>query len=492
MSETKRKLTRREFLVLSSSAAAAAVLASCAAPTAAPTSAPPTKAPAAAPTTAPAAAPTTAPAATKAPMVEPTKAPVAAPTRAPATIEFLAWGDTTDAPAWEKLKPAYEGKFAGQKVNVTPVADPNNNFYTKLQTMFAGGTPPDLASFQGWEWQFYGDKNLLAPVDDYVSRDKATSAYPQGFVSVEQSTKWKNKTYLVPLQMAVMIMFYAKKVFDDAGVAYPKDDWTFDQFVETAKKLTNADKKKFGYQPNGNWYRDIGWIVLTGKREFDNVIDPKKSQFGDKDVAAILQTVSFDMPHTMKVSPNPTDTSGAFTINTGACGMKYEGPWFLPQLNTPQLREQKKEVVFDVVRMPKGAGAGRPHRGWGEGVCVVKTPKADAAWEFAKYLISEEGNKTYCEVTGRIPSNLQLAESWWVPQTKTLYGIENGKAFLDAFKEGQIDVVSAGVPRNKMWSEVVKPTAWDVINNGTGKPTDVLPKVDEKLNKMLDDYWKTR
>ncbi len=58
-----------------------------------------------------------------------------------------------------------------------------------------------------------------------------------------------------------MVMFYAKKIFDDAGVPYPKDDWTFDQFVETAKKLTNADKKKFGYQMNGNWYRDIGWIV---------------------------------------------------------------------------------------------------------------------------------------------------------------------------------------------------------------------------------------
>ena len=166
-------------------------------------------------------------------------------------------------------------------MNVTPVADPNNNFYTKLQTMFAGGTPPDLSSFQGWEWQIYADKDLLTPVDDYIVRDKVTARTRRAITSVEQSTKRKGKTYLVPLQWAMMVMFYAKKVFDDAGVPYPKDDWTFDQFVETAKKLTNAGKKKFGYQMNGNWYRDIGWIVLTGKREFDNVIDPKKSQFGD-------------------------------------------------------------------------------------------------------------------------------------------------------------------------------------------------------------------
>jgi len=389
------------------------------------------------------------------------------------------------------LKPAYQTKFPGQSVNVTPVADPNANFYTKLQTMFAGGTPPDLTSFQGWEWQVYADKNLLSPVDDFITRDKLTDPYPQGFQSVEQSVRRKGKTYLIPLQMGVMVMFYAKKNFDDAGIKYPTDDWTFDQFVDLAQKLTSAANKKFGYQANGSWFRDIGWLVLTGKREFDNIIDPKKSQFGAAEIVKMVNTVAYEMPHTLKVAPNPTDTSGANTINTGACAMKYEGPWFLPQLNSPTLREQKKEVPFDVVRMPKGTAAGRPHRGWAEGVAVTKTPKADAAWAFAAYMASEEGNKVYSEVTGRIPANLKLAETWWVPRTKELYGISNGKAFIDAFKEGQIDVVS-GVPRSKMWAEVVKPTAYDVINAGTAKPADVLSKVDEKLQKLLDDYWKTQ
>ena len=65
-------------------------------------------------------------------------------------------------------------------VNITPVADPNANFYTKLQTMFAGGTPPNLSSFQGWEWQTYADKDLLQPVDDWITRDKVTQRLPVG------------------------------------------------------------------------------------------------------------------------------------------------------------------------------------------------------------------------------------------------------------------------------------------------------------------------
>jgi ABC-type glycerol-3-phosphate transport system substrate-binding protein len=144
------------------------------------------------------------------------------------------------------------------------------------------------------------------------------------------------------------------------------------------------------------------------------------------------------------------------------------------------------EVPFDVVRMPATPGVnGRPHRGWGEGVCVTKSDMAEAAWAFASFLVSEEGNKIYSETTGRIPSNLDLAKSWWVPRTKELYQIENGQAFLDAFKEGQIDVVSVKAPRSKMWSEVVKPTAWDAINNASAKPADVFPQVDEKINALL-------
>ncbi len=471
MENTKRMLTRREFLAVSGSAAAAAILASCApAPAPVPTQPPP-----------PAAA-TSAPAATK--------PPAAPPTKAPTTIEFLAWGDTTDGPAWEKLAPAYQAKYPGQVVKVTPVADPNNNFYTKLQTMFAGGTPPNLASFQGWEWQVYADKNLLAPIDDYITRDKLTGPYPAGFTSVDQSVRRKGKAYLIPLQMASMLMFYSKKMFDDAGVKYPTDDWTFEQFYELAQKLTTTSgtAKKYGLQGNGNWYRDIGWIVLTGKREFDNVIDPKKAQFSNADVMAMIQKMTYDAVHTDKVAPNPTDTSGAYSFNNVNCAMRYDGPWYMPQINSPTLREQKKQVEFDVVRMPKGAGSGRPHRGWAEGVAIPKTDKVDAAWDFAAYMAGE-GNQTYSEITGRTPNNLALAESWWVPRAKELYGVNNAKAFLDAFKEGQIDVVS-GVPRSKMWAEVVKPTAWDALNNGSAKAAQVLPQVDQKLQAMLDEYWK--
>ncbi len=476
------RVTRRQFLVLGGTGLVALVAAGCGGTSG-------TSAPAPAPASGGAAAPTAAGGA-----AAPVGGGAAAPAKVSGTVEFLSWGDTSDVPAWDKLVPAYQQKNSAVTIKRTDVADPNNNFYPKLQTSIAGGTPPDVSSFQGWEWQVYADKNVLVPVDDYVKRDNFSAIYPTEYSTVDPSTRRKGKTYLVPLQLATMVMFYAKKMFDEAGVAYPKDDWTLDQFLDMAKKLTNTSgaSKKFGYQTSGAWFRDIGWIVGTGKREFDSIVDPKKAMFSQPEVMKIIQTVASDVMNTLKVSPTSAESAGgANTINTGNCAMKYEGPWFFPQLNSQQLRDQKKEVLFDVVRMPKISDDKRPHRGWAEGVALVKGKNPDAAWDFVKYMAGEEGNKIYSETTGRIPNNPKLIESFWLPAIKQNFGVENGKAFVDALKNSQVDVIS-GVPRSKMWSEVVKPTAWDPLTAGSKKAEEVMPEVDKKLNAMLDEYWKTQ
>ncbi|MGC9398791.1 MAG: ABC transporter substrate-binding protein [Anaerolineae bacterium] len=413
------------------------------------------------------------------------------PEAAPLTLEFLAWGDNADIPAWEEFKATYEEMNPNVTIKLTIVSDPGNNFYPKLQTMVAGGTPPDVSSFQGWEWQTYADKGLLAPVDDYIARDNFTDPYPEGVTSIEQSTVRNGKTYLIPLQIGTMVMFYAKKPFDEAGIDYPTDDWTMEEFIEIAKQLTDTsgDFKKFGLQANGSWFRDIAYIRGTGKQEFDTLIDPKKVQFAQPEIVDMLQLVAYDVYHTLKVSPTPADLEGgANTIETGNSAMKYEGPWYFPRLDSPELREEGKAVDFDVVMMPEAADPERPHRGWAEGVMLMKGDNEDAAWEFVRYIAGEEGDKRYSEITGRIPNSFKLLENYWLPMIKERFGVENGQAFVEAIKRSEVDVIS-GVPRSRMWSEVVKPYGYDPMMNASQTAAEALPKVDEELQKLLDEYW---
>ena len=44
--------------------------------------------------------------------------------------------------------------------------------------------------------------------------------------------------YGFPQGFATEIMYYNKDMFDAAGVAYPTDDWTWDDYTAAAEKLT--------------------------------------------------------------------------------------------------------------------------------------------------------------------------------------------------------------------------------------------------------------
>jgi multiple sugar transport system substrate-binding protein len=458
----ERKVSRRDFLKIGATGAAAVIIAGCTTPTEAPTEAPP--------------------AATEEP----------APEKEAITVNFLAWGDPADIEAWDKFKNMYEEANPNVTVEVTTVADPNANFYPKLQTMIAGGTSPHISSFQGWEWQTYADQDVLAPIDEFIAANPYyKNLYPEGVASMADSTVRNGKYYLIPMQMGTMVMFYAKKHFDEAGLAYPTEDWTLEEFLEMAEKLTDksGDVKKFGLQANGQWFRDIGWIRMTGAQEFDEIVDPKKVQFNQEAIVDILQLFASDVYHDLQISPTQADLEGgANTIETGNCAMKYEGPWFFGRLNSPDLRAEDKQVEFDVVLMPTGADPERPHRGWAEGIVLPKSDNVEAGWDFASFMASEEGDKVYAETTGRIPNTFGLMESFWIPKIKENFGVENGQAFIESLKRSEVDVVS-GVPRSKMWSEIVKPVGYDPLVAGLATAAEVAPKIDEELQALIDEYW---
>ena len=71
---------------------------------------------------------------------------------------------------------------------------------------------------------------------------------------------------------------------------------------------------------------------------------------------------------------------------------------------------------------------------------------------------------------------------------KENFGVENGQAFVEAFNRSEVDVIG-GVPRSKMWSEVVAPEGWDPLKNNSATAAEVLPKVDEAVQALIDEYW---
>lgn len=453
----KSKFTRRQFLVLAGAGSAAVVLASCGGAE---------------------------------PEVTVGESGGETASTEPVTLEFLAWGG--DEAAYEELIATYTEANPNVTVNLSGVADPGANFYPKLNTLIAGGETPHLSSFQGWEWQPFFDKGVLADIGDFVDANSYfDKVYDDDIDSIRVSTLRDGQRVLIPMQWGTMLMFYSKPVFDAAGVDYPTNDWTMDDFLTISEQLTSGEgaNKIFGTWANGSWFRDIHYIRATGQQEFDDIVDPRQATFNQPEIVEAIQLMAQDIVHSMGVAPSAADTEGgAVAIESGNVGMKYEGAWYMPRMNTPELREEGNEVPFDVVLMPKGADDSRPHRGWSEGLAIPITDNVADAWNFASFLAGEEGNKTYATITGRIPNNAELVEEFWVPIVQERFGAENAANFIEAFKRSEVDVVG-GVSRSQFWSEAVKPIGYDPILANAATAAEVMPAVDEAVQSILDEFW---
>ena len=233
MSSNGKMISRRQFLKVAGSAAAAAGLAACV-----PASVPPAPAPAA-PTAAPAAA-------------------AAAPTAAAATgakakeIRVLVVGDPFQF-ALEKVLPDFTAE-TGIKVNLENLAYDALN--ARLVTSFVSKTPDaDVVTVDAmWMGQYY-DNGWISALDKYIQADKDTNIkdfIPEVLYSLNS---WRGHMVTLPIAPYGQGTIYRTDVLQEAGIAAPPTDlakaadWTWDKYVEALTSMngkTLAGTKMFG------------------------------------------------------------------------------------------------------------------------------------------------------------------------------------------------------------------------------------------------------
>jgi len=126
------------------------------------------------------------------------------------------------------------------------------DYYTKLQTMIAGNTAPDLMWLGAEYVAPYAGKGALLSISDRLAKDTRSAAkLDDYFQPVLQSAQLEGKTYGLPWIAQPVIVYYNKALFKAANLPEPTDDWTWDQFRDMAKKLTNKSKGVYGTTFNG-------------------------------------------------------------------------------------------------------------------------------------------------------------------------------------------------------------------------------------------------
>ena len=157
------------------------------------------------------------------------------------TLKWALW-DIHSTTYYKPLIEAYEAAHPNVKIEMLDLG--SNDYMTVLSTQLTGGDDTiDVVTIK----DIPGYNNLvkagqLLALNDYAAKSKIDTSVYGG--TVEQISV-DGKYYGLPFRSDFWLIYYNKALFDKAGVAYPTNDMTFEQYDALARKLTSgagADK----------------------------------------------------------------------------------------------------------------------------------------------------------------------------------------------------------------------------------------------------------
>lgn len=112
---------------------------------------------------------------------------------------------------------------------------PNDEGFTKLTTALQSGQGIDLLRLPSDRLPGFVRDDLVEPIDEYLTDADKADILPNILDVVRVKD---GKAYAWPLWVVPMGMYLNKDLFAEANVPLPPQNWTWDQFVDTAKKVT--------------------------------------------------------------------------------------------------------------------------------------------------------------------------------------------------------------------------------------------------------------
>lgn len=314
------------------------------------------------------------------------------------TLNWALW-DWAATPYYQPLIDAYEAAHPDVKITYTDLG--STDYDTVLQTQLTGGSS-DLDVITIKDIPGYANlisANLLTPLDDYI---KAQNIDPKMYGGVLDALTVDGKVYSLPFRSDFWLLYYNKDLFDKAGVPYPTNDMTLDQFADMARKVTSGFGADKVYGTHFHVWRSVVQLpaVFDGKHTVvDGNYDFLKPYY---ERVLKLQDEGVVMSYSQLKTSN-THYSGPF-YNQQIASMPM-GSWFIATNIAKVKTGESKAVHWGLAKYPHpdGVPAGST-ASTVTGLSVAANSKhQEAALDFVKFVSGPEGAAVVAK-TGTFPA----------------------------------------------------------------------------------------
>ena len=354
------------------------------------------------------------------------------------TLTVVAW-DAETTPYLKAQKEAFEASHPGVTIEYVDVA--SQDYAVKASTMLSGGDSSDIFMVKEitdlLNWQEAGYEE---PLNSYI---EASGYDLSGFAGIEANYAVDGEQYALPFRSDFWVLFYNKDLFDAAGVDYPTNDMTWEQYADLALQMTNADEGIYGTHYHTWLSAVVNWDVCDG---VNTLID------GDyNDLAYFYELYQSLEDAGACMSYDELKAAGlhySAAFENGNVAMMPMGYWFVSTM-IGAIKDGTCDFNWGIVSVPhkEDVPAGSSFGNLTGAMINAKSENKDLAWEYISWLAGEEGSLATAS-TGTRPA-------WVSEAVAEAMASADGFPEDDASKAALVPVqVSVEMPASEHSSEI--------------------------------------
>lgn len=396
------------------------------------------------------------------------------------TITWAMWGSPEEIATHQAVADAFMAEHP--EITVEIYSQPWGDYFTSIQTLWAAGDPAAVP-----------DVLFLSPVVNYAAQGVLEDLGPfieaSGYAvedywpTLLDFATYEGNIYGFPRDVGLEVLYYNKDIFDEVGVAYPTDEWTWDDFLAAAEQLSVVESSgqvtRYALGMEGGKYQL--WMGQNKASFLDDMYNPSSCTLDSPEALEAIQFFADMMENNYAMRPANLNQAGgdAGVFANGQAAMIIQNASRISQFNAAELN-------YDVAVVPIPADGQRSASAAGAAWTMsALSDNKDAAWTFLSWLQSTDGGQRLYTESGEILPALQSTA-----KSDAFLGLStpptNRQAFITEGENSKVGRTGYFAEWNELSSTIISPVM-DSIWAGEAVAADVLPGVCDQVDQFLAD-----
>ena len=154
-----------------------------------------------------------------------------------ARLTLYSWEGVDGIAEQQQIAENYMKENPGVELVAQSPPGTSSDYLQKVLTQVAAGSPPDVFQIGDGDVAPFAREGRITNLTPFVTGPNGID--PEDFLAGPlEYGKYNGEYYAIPKDFSPLVMYYNKTIFDEAGIEYPNDDWTWEDFEAAARALT--------------------------------------------------------------------------------------------------------------------------------------------------------------------------------------------------------------------------------------------------------------